>query len=62
MLITYNLQPNKKIAEPLGTVSNLRAHPHLSVRNLAVVLLLRLLQGKDGVYFCSSYTTPGNGG
>jgi hypothetical protein len=42
-------------------VSNVRAHPHLSLRNLLVAALLRLVQGARGTYYCSSFATPGNG-
>ena len=44
-----------------GAVSNLGAHPCFSTRNLLVFGLLRFLQGRDRVFFCGSYTTPGNG-
>lgn len=29
--------------------------------NLMVTQLLRLIQGRRGVYYCCNYTTPGNG-
>lgn len=59
MLVTYNQRT--PISSPRGTVSNLRAHPHLNTFNLAVVFLIRLLQGRHGIYYCGSYATPGNG-
>jgi predicted NAD/FAD-binding protein len=61
MLVTYNPRPDKTIQSVVGRVSNVRAHPHLSVANLAIVFLLRLIQGRRGVYYCGSYATPGNG-
>eukprot|EP00009_Paramoeba_aestuarina_P000924 CAMPEP_0201513858 /NCGR_PEP_ID=MMETSP0161_2-20130828/5826_1 /ASSEMBLY_ACC=CAM_ASM_000251 /TAXON_ID=180227 /ORGANISM="Neoparamoeba aestuarina, Strain SoJaBio B1-5/56/2" /LENGTH=550 /DNA_ID=CAMNT_0047910235 /DNA_START=31 /DNA_END=1683 /DNA_ORIENTATION=+ len=60
MLVTYNSQ-HEHIDDVQGTVSNLRAHPDLSVGNLMCAQLLGLVQGERGVYFCGSYTTPGNG-
>jgi predicted NAD/FAD-binding protein len=59
MLVTYNQRT--PIASPRGTVSNFRAHPHLNSFNLAIVFLMRLLQGRRGIYYCGSYATPGNG-
>ncbi|KAL6042701.1 putative NAD-binding protein [Balamuthia mandrillaris] len=61
MLITYNSKNPGAIRNPVGTVSNLRAHPHLSTRNLALALLLRFIQGRNGVFYCGSFATPGNG-
>ena len=31
------------------------------MRNLAISMLLRFCQGRQGVYFCGSFATPGNG-
>jgi hypothetical protein len=63
MLVTYDLAPDKPLEGVLGEVDNVRAHPHLSVLNLALAFALRLVQGGAGgrVFFCGSYTTPGNG-
>lgn len=64
MLVTYNLHPSKEIdqATICGTVDNRRAHPHLSpLTMLVATVLLRLVQSRRGVYFASSFTTPGNG-
>jgi len=59
MMITYNNKKN--ISNPVGHVSNIGAHPHLSVPNLIISSLLRFVQGHQGRYYCASYTTPGNG-
>lgn len=59
MLVTYN--SSKKINKVLGTVSNLRAHPHMSLTNSAIALALRLVQGRRNTYYCGSFATPGNG-
>lgn len=61
MLITYNPRKDMPIANARGTVSNRRAHPDLSLRNLIIMSLMRLIQGRNGVVYCGSYATPGNG-
>lgn len=59
MLVSYNHTGPIDGAE--GEVRNERAHPHLSAPNLARALVLRRLQGRGGIWYCSSWTTPGNG-
>jgi hypothetical protein len=45
-----------------GTVSNERAHPHLSFKNTLIATAgMRFVQGHKRAYYCSSWTTPGNG-
>eukprot|EP01064_Diplonema_japonicum_P011510 TRINITY_DN18912_c0_g1_i1.p1 TRINITY_DN18912_c0_g1~~TRINITY_DN18912_c0_g1_i1.p1 ORF type:complete len:620 (+),score=108.38 TRINITY_DN18912_c0_g1_i1:38-1897(+) len=44
-----------------GSITHARAHPDLNLPNLVISQLLHLVQGRRGVYYCSSYTTPGNG-
>eukprot|EP00742_Colponemidia_sp_Colp-10_P016167 GILJ01018502.1.p1 GENE.GILJ01018502.1~~GILJ01018502.1.p1 ORF type:complete len:570 (-),score=44.02 GILJ01018502.1:82-1707(-) len=63
MLVTYSSDKHLRIdkSRVQGTVSNLRAHPHLSVQNLALSSFMRFAQGQQNMYFCGSYTTPGNG-
>lgn len=65
-LVTYGSVP--VVEEALRTpgavaVSFRRAHPHLSLRSLALGFLLRWAQGAAGgrVWYCGSFTTPGNG-
>ena len=62
-LVTYALRPGsgKTIAAPVGEVTNWRAHPHMSLRNLLLSVLLRFVQGRQRLYFAGSYATPGNG-
>ena len=36
-------------------------HPELTPSFLAITWLLRMVQGQQGVYFCESMATPGNG-
>lgn len=62
MLISHALGPGKSIdkATIRGGGNHARAHPLYSPYNVASQLALRLCQGKDGVYFCSNWTTPGN--
>ncbi len=59
MLITYN-RPGP-IAGVRATVDNTRAHPCMSVRNLALAVLLRWVQGRRRILYCGSFATPGNG-
>lgn len=62
MLISHALGEGKSIDQKLirGTGNHARAHPLYSGWNVAAMLSLRLVQGKDGVYYCSNWTTPGN--
>ncbi len=45
MLVTYNAiqEQASKLKDVYGKVSNLRAHPHLSFKNLALMNLFRFL-------------------
>jgi hypothetical protein len=65
MLVTYAPydQPAPMIDEKkiYGKVDNRRAHPSLSFRNQAISLLIRLVQGENGMYFCGNSVTPANG-
>ena len=38
----------------------MRAHPLQSAWNVMTVLALRLIQGRQGIYYCSNWTTPAN--
>ena len=62
MLISHALGEGKSIDEKLivGTANHARAHPLYSGWNVMAMLSLRLVQGKDGIYYCSNWTTPGN--
>ena len=62
MLISHALGEGKTIDKQLvrGTGNHARAHPLYSGWNVMAMLSLRLVQGKDGVYYCSNWTTPGN--
>lgn len=61
MLVSYNAAAKPDPLHCLHCVDNRKAHPELTVGNLARALLWRLLQGKDGLYYCGSLATPGNG-
>lgn len=61
MLVSYNSAAQPDPSHCLSRVDNRKAHPELSVGNLARALLWRRLQGKDGLYYCGSHVTPGNG-
>jgi hypothetical protein len=56
-------QPAPEIDEQkiYGKVDNRRAHPSLSSRNQTISLLMRLVQGENGMYFCGNAVTPANG-
>ncbi|KAL7535031.1 hypothetical protein ACHAXR_008423 [Thalassiosira sp. AJA248-18] len=62
MLISHALGEGKSIDKELivGTANHARAHPLYSGWNVMAMLSLRLVQGKDGIYYCSNWTTPGN--
>lgn len=62
MLISHALGEDKKIDPTLvrGTGNHARAHPLYSGWNVMAQLSLRLVQGRDGIYYCSNWTTPGN--
>ena len=62
MLISHALGDGKSIDKKLivGTANHARAHPLYSGWNVMAMLSLRLVQGKDGIYYCSNWTTPGN--
>ncbi|KAL9182567.1 hypothetical protein ACHAXT_013219 [Thalassiosira profunda] len=62
MLISHALGEGKAIDEKLvvGTANHARAHPLYSGWNVMAMLSLRLVQGRDGIYYCSNWTTPGN--
>jgi predicted NAD/FAD-binding protein len=62
MLISHALGEGKFIDEKLvvGTANHARAHPLYSGWNVMAMLSLRLVQGRDGIYYCSNWTTPGN--
>lgn len=58
-LVTYGSAAAKV---PAGkAVQFQRAHPHLCLRNLVIATVLRWWQGRNGIHFCGSWTTPGNG-
>jgi len=62
MLISHSLGEGKSIQKDKikGVGNHARAHPLYSGWNVAAMLSLRLVQGKNGIYYCSNWTTPGN--
>lgn len=62
MLIGHALGEGKSYDELLirGQGNHARAHPLYSGWNVASQLSLRLVQGQNGIYYCSNWTTPGN--
>ena len=61
-LVTYDARdPDSLSLHSEGNVINKYNHPQLSLCNMTSALMLRLVQGRRGLYFCGSYATPGNG-
>jgi predicted NAD/FAD-binding protein len=62
MLISHSLGEGKSIDTSLirGTGNYARSHPLYSGWNVMAQLSLRLVQGRNGIYYCSNWTTPGN--
>jgi hypothetical protein len=65
-LVTYGIPENSEHdslmkSNFLDKVYNHWNHPDLSPLVLGVQYLLRYVQGRNGVYFCGSLATPGNG-
>lgn len=62
-LMTFNrrasapIDPDKVVQE----VCISRSHPVLGAQNLVLAQLIPLIQGRRGVYYCSNYSTCGNG-
>jgi hypothetical protein len=56
MLVTFN---SKKEIQGVLAEADLRyANPALSPGNLVNMLMLRFIQGRRGIHYCGSYTTP----
>jgi predicted NAD/FAD-binding protein len=59
MLVTFN---SKKA---IGKVQKRIELPHpthtMSLRNLLIMSMMRFLQGKDGIHYCGTFTTPEGG-
>lgn len=62
MLISHAMGEGKIIdpEKTTGVGNHARAHPLYSGWNIATMLSLRLIQGRNGIYYCSNWTTPGN--
>jgi predicted NAD/FAD-binding protein len=56
MLVTFHSR--KPIRDVEADVALRHPNPVLSARNLMNVLLLRHIQGRRGIHYCGSYTTP----
>jgi len=48
-------------ASTIRTFSAPRGHPDLTTSNMVATQMLHLIQGRRGVYYCSNWTSPGNG-
>jgi predicted NAD/FAD-binding protein len=44
-----------------GAFTAPRSHPNLSQINMMITQFLHLVQGRRGIYYCSNWTSPGNG-
>jgi predicted NAD/FAD-binding protein len=56
MLVSFNSE--KPIRDPEAEFDLVHPTPILSPRNLANMLLLRTIQGRRGIHYCGSHTTP----
>lgn len=61
MLMTQCVHPERQVEGVETTMSAPRAHPDLCVQNMLITQMLRLIQGRRGAYFCSNWSTAGNG-
>jgi predicted NAD/FAD-binding protein len=59
--VSYGLRHPELIKDKVGEVANISNHPELTPKFLLTSILMRLFQGRRGVYFCGSMATPGNG-
>ena len=56
MLVTFN---SRKAIDKVQKRVDLPHSVHsVSLRNLIIMSMSRYLQGKDGIYYCSTFTTP----
>lgn len=59
MLVTFN---SKKAIDKVQAEIDLPHPTHtVSLRNLMIMSMMRLLQGKGGIYYCGAFTTPEGG-
>jgi predicted NAD/FAD-binding protein len=59
MLVTFN---SKKAIDKVQKRIELPHPTHeMSLRNLIIMSMMRFLQGKDGMYYCGTFTTPEGG-
>lgn len=63
MFMTQCLHAGREIDanRMVSSFSAPRGHPDLSTNNMIVTQMLHLVQGRRGVYYCSNWTSPGNG-
>jgi len=62
LLISHALTEGKSVdpTKIVGTGNHARAHPLYSGWNIMTMLSMRLAQGRNGIYYCANWTTPGN--
>ena len=59
MLVTFN---SKKAIDKVQKRVDLPHPTHtVSLRNMIIMSMMRFLQGKDGIYYCGTFTTPEGG-
>jgi predicted NAD/FAD-binding protein len=59
MLVTFN---SKKAIDKVQKRVDLPHPTHtMSLRNMIIMSMMRFLQGKDGIYYCGTFTTPEGG-
>ncbi len=59
MLVTFS--PKKELSAVQKRIDLPHPTHELSLRNLLIMSMMRFLQGKDGIYYCGTFTTPEGG-
>ena len=59
MLVTFN---SKRVIDKVQKRVDLPHPTHtMCLRNMIIMSLIRFLQGKDGIHYCGTFTTPEGG-
>jgi len=61
MFMSQACHKDRDYSDVIKNFSAPRGHPDLSTSNMVLTQMLHLIQGRRGVYYCSNWTSPGNG-
>lgn len=61
LLVTFNSRKPIDPQKIQGNVAIPRCNHSLNLKNLSIVALMRLIQGRRGVWYCGGFTTPEGG-